>query len=44
MAAHVRTPNALMWLRMNGLIDGLHKQISRKNCLYADNLYFTLGA
>ena len=34
--------NALMWLHVNNLINGLHKQISWKNCLYADNLYFTL--
>ena len=42
MAAYARTPSALMWLRVNHLINGLHKQISWKNCLYADNLYFTL--
>ena len=42
MAAYARTPSALTWLRVNHLINGLHKQISWKNCLYADNLYFTL--
>ena len=42
MAAYARTPSALTWLRVNHLINGLHKQISRKNCLYAVNLYFTL--
>ena len=44
MAAHARTPSALTWLRVNHLINGLHKQISCKNCLYAVNLYFTLLA
>ena len=43
MAAYARTPSALTWLRVNHLINGLHKQISWKNCLYADNLYFTLA-
>ena len=42
MAAYARTPSALTWLRVNHLINGLHKQISWKNCLYADNLYFML--
>ena len=42
MAAYARTPSALTWLHVNHLINGLHKQISWKNCLYADNLYFTL--
>ena len=42
MAAYAWTPSALMWLHVNHLINGLHKQISWKNCLYADNLYFTL--
>ena len=43
MAAYAWTPSALMWLHVNNLINGLHKQISWKNCLYADNLYFTLA-
>ena len=42
MAAYVRTPSALTWLCVNHLIDGLHKQISCKNCLYAVNSYFTI--
>ena len=42
MAAYARTPSALMWLRVIHLINGLHKQISCKNCLYAVNSYFTL--
>ena len=42
MAAYARTPSALMWLCVNHLINGLHKQISCKNCLYAVNSYFTL--
>ena len=42
MAAYAWTPSALTWLRFNHLSNGLHKQISWKNCLYADNLYFTL--
>ena len=42
MAAYARTPSALTWLRVNHLINGLHKQISCKNCLYAVNSYFTL--
>ena len=42
MAAYAWTPSALTWLHVNHLINGLHKQISLKNCLYADNLYFTL--
>ena len=42
MVAYARTPSALTWLRVNHLINGLHKQISWKNCLYADNLCFTL--
>ena len=42
MAAYAWTPSALTWLHVNHLINGLHKQISWKNCLYADNLYFTL--
>ena len=41
MAAYAWTPSALTWLHVNNLINGLHKQISWKNCLYADNLYFT---
>ena len=44
MAAYAWTPSALKWLHVNNLINGLHKQISWKNCLYADNLYFTLVA
>ena len=44
MAAYARTPSALTWLRVNHLINGLHKQISCKNCLYAVNLYFTLAS
>ena len=44
MAAYAWTPSALTWLHVNHLINGLHKQISWKNCLYADNLYFTLYA
>ena len=43
MAAYAWTPSALTWLHVNHLINGLHKQISWKNCLYADNLYFTLA-
>ena len=43
MAAYAWTPSALTWLHVNNLINGLHKQISCKNCLYADNLYFTLA-
>ena len=42
MAAYARTLCALTWLRVNHLINGLHKQISCKNCLYAVNSYFTL--
>ena len=42
MAAYARTPSALTWLRVNHLINGLHMQISCKNCLYAINSYFTL--
>ena len=42
MAAYAWTPSALTWLHVNHLINGLHKQISWKNCLYADNLYFML--
>ena len=42
MAACARTPSALMCLRVNHLINGLHKQISCKNCLYAVNSYFTI--
>ena len=42
MAACAWTPSALTWLRVNHLINGLHKQISCKNCLYAVNSYFTL--
>ena len=42
MAAYAWTLSALTWLHVNHLINGLHKQISWKNCLYADNLYFTL--
>ena len=42
MAAYAWTPSALTWLHVNHLINGLHKQISWKNCLHADNLYFTL--
>ena len=41
MAAYAWTPCALTWLHVNNLINRLHKQISWKNCLYADNLYFT---
>ena len=44
MAAYAWTPSALTWLHVNHLINGLHKQISWKNCLYADNLYFTLAS
>ena len=44
MAAFTWTPSALTWLHVNNLIDGLHKQISWKNCLYAVNSYFTLCA
>ena len=33
MAAYARTPSALTWLRVNHLINGLHKQISFKNFL-----------
>ena len=43
MAAYARTPSALTWLHVNYLINGLHKQISRKNCLYAVNSYFTIS-
>ena len=43
MAAYARTPSALTWLRVNHLINGLHKHISCKNCLYAVNSYFTLA-
>ena len=42
MAAYARTPSALTWLHGNHLINGLHKQISCKNCLYAVNSYFTI--
>ena len=42
MAAYARTPSALTWLRVNHLFNGLHKQISCKNCLYAINSYFTI--
>ena len=42
MAAYAWTLSALTWLHVNHLINGLHKQISWKSCLYADNLYFTL--
>ena len=34
MAAYAWTPSALMWPHVNGLINGLHKQISFKNCLF----------
>ena len=44
MAAYAWTPSELTWLHVNHLINGLHKQISWKNCLYADNLYFTLAS
>ena len=44
MAAYAWTPSALTWLHVNHLINGLHKQISLKNRLYADNLYFTLAS
>ena len=44
MAAYAWTPSALMWLHVNHLINGLHKQISWKNCLYAVNSYFTLAS
>ena len=30
MAAYARTPSALMWLRVNHLINGLHNHISCK--------------
>ena len=40
--AYARTPSALMWLRVNVLINGLYKQISCKTCLYTNNLYFML--
>ena len=30
MVAHAWTPSALMWLHVNHLINGLHKQISWK--------------
>ena len=43
MAAYAWTPSALTWLRVNHLINGLHKQISCKNCLYAVNSYFTIA-
>ena len=43
MAAYARTPSALTWLCVNHLINGLHKQISCKNCLYAVNSYFTIS-
>ena len=43
MAAYAQTPSALTWLRVNHLINGLHKQISCKNCLYAVNSYFTIA-
>ena len=39
MAAYAQTPSALTWFRVNHLINGLHNQISCKNCLYADNSY-----
>ena len=42
MAAYAWTPSALTWLYVNHLINGLHKRISWKNCLYAVNSYFTL--
>ena len=42
MAAYAQTPSALMWLHVNHLINGLHKQISCKNCLYAVNSYFMI--
>ena len=42
MAAYVQPSSALVWLRVNHLINGLHKQISCKNCLYSVNLYFTI--
>ena len=42
MAAYAWTPSALTWLHVNHLINGLHKQISWKNCSYAVNSYFTL--
>ena len=43
MAAYVRTPSALTRLHVNYFINGLHKQISCKNCLYTVNLYFTIS-
>ena len=44
MVAYAQTPSGLTWLRVNHLINGLHKQISCKNCLYAVNSYFTLAS
>ena len=38
MAEYARAPSTLTWLRGNGLTNGLHKEISYKNCLYAANL------
>ena len=35
-------PSALTWLHVNHLINGLHKQISCKNCLYVVNSYSTI--
>ena len=43
MAAYARTPSALTWLHVNYLINGLHKQISCKNCLFTVNSYFTIS-
>ena len=43
MAAYAQTPSALTWLHVNHLINGLHKQISCKNCLYAVNSYFMIA-
>ena len=42
MAAYAWTPSVLMWLHVNGFINGLYKQISYKTCLYDDNLYLML--
>ena len=42
MAAYARTPSVLKWLRANHLINGLHNQISCKNCSYANNSYGTI--
>ena len=44
MAEYAWTSSALMWVHVNHLINGLHKQISCKNCLYAINLYLTILA